>query len=122
MHMPLRRLRRLLALFALALVVCAALPCSLLAAEDSCCGSAAGCGDASESPCAQLATTPCCESSGAPLEFSVTVRIPESAFSCQHNIDLWPSAAREAEAFAANYTPPALRIAEILQRTEILRL
>ena len=118
--MPLRRLRRLLALFALALAVCAAVPCSLLAAEDACCGSAAGCGDASEAPCAQLAATPCCEVSGAPLEFTVTAKFPPA--SAWHNIDPCPSSAREFEASAANYVPPALRIGDISIRTIVLRL
>ncbi len=74
--MPLRRLRRLLALFALALAVCAAVPCSLLAAEDSCCGSAAGCGDASEAPCAQLTASPCCEAPQIPLDLTFTPSVP----------------------------------------------
>ena len=74
--MPLRRLRRLLALFALALAVCAAVPCSLLAAEDACCGSAAGCCDASEAPCAQLTAAPCCEASGASLDLTFAPSVP----------------------------------------------
>lgn len=57
-----RRLpRRVLALFGLALVLFAALPCAALAGAESCCAAAAGCRDASAAPCAQLAATPCCE-------------------------------------------------------------
>ena len=118
--MSLRRLRRLLALFALALAVCAAVPCSLLAAEDACCGSAAGCGDAAKSPCSQLTAAPCCEASGAPLEISVTVKVRDTATDCprMYMVELLPELLREL----AQYTPPALDLSEISHRTVILRL
>lgn len=54
-------------LFALALLLFAALPCAL-AAEDTCCGGPAACEDTGAAPCAQLGATPCCENEGAPLE------------------------------------------------------
>lgn len=115
--MSLRRLRRLLALFALALAVCAAVPCSLLATEDSCCGSAAGCGDASQAPCAQLAASPCCEASGTPLEITVTVKVHATATVCPVHIDLVP----ELQRALTQYTPPAVK-ADLQRRSEILRL
>jgi hypothetical protein len=59
--MPRRLPRRALALFALALLLFAALPCAAWAGAESCCGAAAGCSDANAAPCAQLAATPCCE-------------------------------------------------------------
>jgi hypothetical protein len=73
-----RRLHRFVALFALALALLAALPCSMLAGE-SCCGAASPCGDASESPCAQLAATPCCEADGAPVDASIAPQLPTPA-------------------------------------------
>jgi hypothetical protein len=74
--MPLRRPRRLLALFALALAVCAAVPCSSLADDDACCGSAAGCGEASVAPCAQLTATPCCDAPQIPLDLPFAPSVP----------------------------------------------
>jgi hypothetical protein len=73
--MSLRRPHRFVALFALALALLAALPCSMLAGE-SCCGAASPCGDAGESPCARLAATPCCEADGAPLDASFAPQLP----------------------------------------------
>lgn len=74
--MSLRRSSRFVALFALALALLAALPCSVLANEGSCCGASASCGDAAESPCAQLAATPCCEAGGAPIDASFAPQLP----------------------------------------------
>jgi hypothetical protein len=74
-----RRPYRFVALLALTLTLLAALPCSLLASEDSCCGAQASCADASESPCAQLAPAACCEAGGAPLDASPAPRLPAPA-------------------------------------------
>ena len=118
MHMPLRRLRRLLALFALALALCAAVPCSLLAAEDACCGSAAGCGDASEAPCAQLAASPCCEVSQAPLDLTFTPSVPAAVAAVRADLEFLS---------VVDYVPrppgmPAPRRDSISIRTIVLRL
>ncbi len=76
MHMPHGRTRRPLALFALALALFAALPCAALSGEDSCCGAAANCGEAGESPCTQLAAAPCCEAPRLPLDTSTATPLP----------------------------------------------
>jgi hypothetical protein len=71
--------RRLLALFALALALFAALPCAALASDSSCCGAAARCADAGESPCAQLAAAPCCGAAQAPVDASPAPQLPGAA-------------------------------------------
>lgn len=71
------RPRRLLALLALALLVSAALPCSLLAGEGTCCGARARCADPGESPCAQPA--PCCTAPHAPIAVSFSPALPPPA-------------------------------------------
>jgi hypothetical protein len=109
--------RRPLALFALVLAVLAALPCAALAGEESCCGAAAKCGDATESPCVQLAATPCCEAGGAPLEGGVGAAKLDAPASCPlPRVDL------RAELLPlAAYDPPA-RSTDVALRSVILRL
>jgi hypothetical protein len=71
-----RRTHRVLALFALALALFAALPCAALASGESCCGAMAKCGDAGESPCAQLAATSCCDATQTPVDASAAAPLP----------------------------------------------
>lgn len=118
--MPRRSSLRTLALLALALALLSALPCAALAGSDSCCGMSANCGDASESPCAQLAAAPCCEANGSPLEGTVALARLELA---QHGftsprIDV-PAELRPV--FFA-HVPPAARSADVALRSVILRL
>jgi|GEM_PF-3170813 len=117
--MSARRPSRFVALFALALALLAALPCSVLANEGSCCGPSASCGDAAESPCAQLAATPCCEAGGAPIDASFAPQLPTPA-EIASNIDFdggftvcWP-------VFPS--TPPAPLRDSIAIRSIVLQL
>jgi hypothetical protein len=117
MTMSCRRSRRPLALFALALVLLAALPCSALAGEASCCGAAARCADASESACAELAATPCCEASGAAVEVSAPAALQDAPTQSVTRIDV----IREPVLAAVSYAP--LRpCAANAHRSVILRL
>jgi hypothetical protein len=69
--MPLRHVRRPLALFALAFALLAALPCAAVVGDDaSCCGTGAHCADAIDSPCARLAAAPCCGAPQSPVSAS----------------------------------------------------
>jgi len=117
--MSIRRPHRLVALFALVLALLAALPCSMLANEASCCGAPAGCGDASESPCAQLASTPCCEAGGAPIDASFSPQLPAPGLIAA-NIDFAgpPIACGPASLFSS----PAPMRDSISIRTIVLRL
>ena len=123
MPMP-RRHRRPLALFALALALFAALPCSMLAGERSCCGAATKCADAAEAPCAQLAAAPCCEARSAALQVAVTAALPPESWStCPMALPpLSQSIERDLSAWAAGYAPPLFRDVDAARETIILRL
>jgi hypothetical protein len=118
MFMPRPRTRRTLALLALALTLFAALPCAALAGNGSCCGTAPKCGDGSESPCAQLAATPCCGSKGAALELAVAAKIYEAPTLCALSPGAFPAAIQRI----AGFVPPAARSSDIALRSVILRL
>jgi len=113
-----RRTRRPLALLALALALFAALPCAGLAREASCCGAAARCGDASQSPCARLAQTPCCRAGGAPLELSVFAKTDEPPLHFALSLANFPIQTRRI----AGWMPPAVRSSDLALRSVILRL
>ena len=67
---------RSFALFALALCLFGALPCAAAADPHACCGATAKCADAAESPCPQLAATPCCSASQRPLDARSAPKLP----------------------------------------------
>jgi hypothetical protein len=120
MVMPARRTPRSLALFALALALFAALPCSMLAGEDTCCAMSAACGDASESPCAQLAATPCCEGRGAPLELTASVNpTPVPVWHLTATALGWDGGLTFP---LARIAPSSLHVSDRSIRTVILRL
>jgi hypothetical protein len=116
--MLLRRTRRPLALFALALALFAALPCAGLAREASCCGATASCGDATQAPCARLAQTPCCKAGGSPLELSVFAKTDDPPLQLALGLGNFPVQIRRT----AGFMPPAARSSELALRSVILRL
>lgn len=119
--MPRRRTRRVLALFALALALLAALPCAALAGGDSCCGAMSDCGDASGSPCAQFAAVSCCEPPQTPVGASVAPQLPASPLD-----PLAPALAEFVPrplALAVSRRPaPLARTAHVAMRDVLLRL
>ena len=117
--MSARRPSRFVALFALALALLAALPCSVLANEGSCCGPSASCGDPTESPCAKLAATPCCEAGGAPIDASLAPQLPTPAeIAADNGFD----ASTTACGLVFPSTPPAPFRDSIAIRSIVLQL
>lgn len=112
--------RRFAALFALAFVLFAALPCAVAATPGSCCGAAAGCADEREAPCGRLSAAPCCGARQEPVEQGVSAKLGTSAAAAgEVLVPPWPSDA-PAPLRVSRLAEP--RADQLAQRSAVLRL